>query len=82
MIEAATAIANVAENSYNPLLQYLEGKIMRIIIEKCKKCLECVDVCPVQAISEKDGNVAIDENSCLGCGCCAATCSNAAIDCE
>ncbi|GHU12065.1 hypothetical protein FACS189449_04920 [Alphaproteobacteria bacterium] len=52
---------------------------MKIIVEKCKKCHSCMGVCPVGAISEKDGIVAIDEDLCLGCGCCAASCPAEAI---
>ncbi|MDR1560805.1 MAG: 4Fe-4S binding protein [Holosporaceae bacterium] len=52
---------------------------MEIIAEKCKKCLVCIDVCPLRAISEKDGKISIDKNICLNCGCCAASCPNKAI---
>ncbi|MDR0753113.1 MAG: 4Fe-4S binding protein [Holosporaceae bacterium] len=53
---------------------------MKVIVEKCKKCLACLDVCPVKAISEKNGKIVIDENKCLGCGCCASSCPNHAIE--
>lgn len=52
---------------------------MKILSEKCKKCLMCSEVCPVQAISEKDGIMQIDESLCLNCGCCAASCPSNAI---
>jgi Fe-S-cluster-containing hydrogenase component 2 len=55
---------------------------MKVIPEKCKKCLACVDVCPVKAISEKDGVVVINRDECLGCGCCASFCPNSAIEYE
>lgn len=55
---------------------------MKVLPEKCKKCLSCIEVCPVQAISVKDGVVTIDKNICLECGCCAATCTNDAISSE
>lgn len=55
---------------------------VKVIAEKCKKCLECTQVCPVKAISEKDGVVEIDQNTCLGCGCCASACPNNAIEFE
>jgi Fe-S-cluster-containing hydrogenase component 2 len=56
------------------------GNGMKVIVEKCKKCLACLDVCPVKAISEKNGKIVIDENKCLGCGCCASSCPNHAIE--
>ncbi|MDR0555481.1 MAG: 4Fe-4S binding protein [Holosporaceae bacterium] len=55
---------------------------MKIISEKCKKCFSCIDVCPVGAIAQKDGEVSIDRNICLGCGCCASYCPNNAIEYE
>ncbi len=55
---------------------------MKIIAEKCQKCLECAEVCPVKGISEKDGKVVIDKEVCLNCGCCASVCPNCAIEFE
>lgn len=52
---------------------------MKVMSEKCKKCLECTKVCPVGAISEKDGVVTIDQGACLGCGCCASCCTYEAV---
>ena len=54
---------------------------MKVISEKCKKCLSCVDVCPVQAIScsEKEASITIDSDVCLECGCCVSACSHEAI---
>ncbi len=55
---------------------------MKVIVEKCKKCLSCVEVCPIKAITEKNGEIVIDKDSCLGCGCCASACPNDAIEFE
>lgn len=55
---------------------------MKIIVEKCQKCLECAEVCPMKAISKKDGKVVIDKEVCLNCGCCASVCPNGAIEFE
>ncbi|MDR0677661.1 MAG: 4Fe-4S binding protein [Holosporaceae bacterium] len=49
-------------------------------LEKCKRCLVCVGVCPVKAISIKGENAEIDKDICIGCGCCASSCPNSAID--
>lgn len=44
---------------------------MRIDKDKCVGCLECLDYCPVGAISEASGGiVSIDEDECVECGCC------------
>jgi dihydromethanopterin reductase (acceptor) len=55
---------------------------MRIVREKCKKCLECIDVCPVNAIFQNNGVVEIRKSECLECGCCASSCPNKAIEYE
>ena len=58
------------------------GNTVKVITEKCKKCLECTEVCPVGAISLKDGVVTIDKDICLSCGCCASACTSEAISYE
>jgi len=46
--------------------------------DKCTGCADCVEVCPVDAITI-DGDLArVDEEWCIGCGVCVAQCSNAA----
>ncbi|MDR1551172.1 MAG: 4Fe-4S binding protein [Holosporaceae bacterium] len=55
---------------------------MRVVPEKCSKSLTCVEICPVKAITQKGDVIVIDEKICLGCGCCAASCPNAAIEYE
>ncbi len=46
--------------------------------EECTDCEECIDVCPVEAISMADVMV-IDRDKCLGCGLCAGNCPGEAI---
>ncbi len=58
------------------------GNTVKVTTEKCKKCLECAEVCPVGAISLKDGIVTIDKDICLSCGCCASACTSEAISYE
>lgn len=43
---------------------------MRIDSEKCVSCLQCIDYCPMNAISEGDEYVEIDEDECVECGVC------------
>jgi len=46
----------------------------------CTGCGMCVDVCPYDALSLKDGKVEVNEVLCEGCGTCSATCLRAAIE--
>jgi len=56
---------------------------MRIDQDKCIACLECIDYCVVEAIKEDPakGEVFIDEDECVECGCClrAGVCESEAI---
>ncbi len=46
--------------------------------EKCIGCGNCVDRCPVDAITLED-NAVVDREKCLGCGLCARDCPEEAI---
>ena len=48
------------------------------ITDSCVACGNCIDECPVVAISEGDIYV-IDPDTCVGCGTCAGACPNEAI---
>jgi Pyruvate/2-oxoacid:ferredoxin oxidoreductase delta subunit len=47
--------------------------------DNCVECMQCIDKCPVQAISQEENHIIIDKDKCLGCGFCAARCSVDAI---
>lgn len=47
--------------------------------EKCTACLECVQMCPRQAISLIDGAAFIREEDCIHCLCCHELCAHRAI---
>lgn len=51
----------------------------RINTSACKKCRRCVEVCPVDAISEGDRFV-IDEKKCILCYCCHEMCEYGAVE--
>lgn len=51
----------------------------KIDIEKCTGCGDCVEVCPLEAISLNDGKAVIDEDTCTECGLCVDECPNDAI---
>ena len=50
------------------------------ITDKCEKAGFCKPVCPVEAISEQNGNFIIDPEMCIDCGACAASCPHEAIE--
>lgn len=47
--------------------------------KKCTGCEQCIDICPVEAITINDGKVCIDQEDCMECGACVAECPNEAI---
>ena len=47
--------------------------------ENCTGCGACVEVCPVEAITLKDGIASVNEDECTECGTCEAECPSDAI---
>ena len=45
----------------------------------CQGCGACMNVCPVTAISVKDGKYWIDPTKCIECGSCVGVCPTGAI---
>ena len=78
----AENLAIFNKNDYYSDVCYPESGSMKILVEKCKRCLTCVEVCPVKAISKKGDEVVIDKEVCLSCGCCASGCPHDAIEFE
>ena len=44
------------------------------ISDACISCGACADSCPMDAISEGDGQYVIDPDKCIDCGSCAGAC--------
>lgn len=50
--------------------------------EKCTGCESCVESCPLEAISMKDGLAVVDAETCGDCGACIDACPVEAISLE
>lgn len=50
------------------------------VIVSCTQCGECIDICPVQAITrDKNGIVRINKSICVGCFMCVGYCPELAM---
>lgn len=56
-----------------------EVNMAHVISDDCTSCGSCVEVCPVDAISEGDGKYEIDADTCVDCGACVSECPVEAI---
>ncbi|MDD3810009.1 MAG: DUF362 domain-containing protein [Erysipelotrichaceae bacterium] len=52
---------------------------LKVRQSKCNGCLECIPSCPVNAITLKDGRIAIDQKRCISCYYCMSVCPKKAI---
>ena len=58
---------------------YKEQQMAYVISVECTLCGSCVEVCPVEAISEGDTQYKIDAVLCTDCGACMDECPSEAI---
>jgi heterodisulfide reductase subunit A-like polyferredoxin len=47
--------------------------------EKCSACAECVEACPLEAITVQEKVAVVDDQTCGDCGACVDACPNEAI---
>ena len=62
----------------NPESQLVRAEIMWDE-KKCVHCRHCIEVCPHQAVSLKEGRISIDSSKCDGCGKCFHECRTKAL---
>ncbi len=71
---AAKAIAILSQDRL-----FHSPTVARVLRNLCTGCAMCVNVCPYEAISLKEGKAEVNEILCEGCGTCSATCYRNAI---
>ncbi len=54
--------------------------MVKVNPEECVGCENCVEVCPVEAISMEDDVAVIDQATCTECGACISECPVDAIN--
>ena len=52
---------------------------VQIDIEKCTGCGNCIEICPVDAITLENEKAKVNKDECVECGQCEDECSNGAI---
>lgn len=72
-----------AARKFSPMQPVATTNYMpRVSAKTCIGCGKCAKVCPILAISMKEGRPVIDGEICLGCGVCARNCPSKAISLE
>jgi hypothetical protein len=61
-------------------MHFLMGEIMQWDESKCTLCLDCMNVCPIGAITFPDNEYTVDKGKCWRCGRCARVCPVEAIE--
>ncbi|NOR22291.1 MAG: FAD-binding protein [Candidatus Aminicenantes bacterium] len=80
--EAVAQASGAAAKAISILSQdrlYHAPTVAEVNTNLCTGCGMCVQVCPYDSLSLKDGKVEVNEVLCEGCGTCSATCLRAAI---
>jgi heterodisulfide reductase subunit A len=81
--EAVAQASGAAAKAISILSQdrlYHAPTVAKVNVNLCTGCGMCVQVCPYDSLSLKDGKVEVNEVLCEGCGTCSATCLRAAIN--
>ncbi len=81
--EAVAQASGAAAKAISILSQdrlYHAPTVAKVNVNLCTGCGMCVQVCPYDALSLKNGKVEVNEVLCEGCGTCSATCLRAAIN--
>jgi NAD-dependent dihydropyrimidine dehydrogenase PreA subunit len=55
------------------------GYVTVVEQERCVGCGACIEVCPFDAVAEKDGRAVVNVEACMGCGVCISRCTQGAL---
>lgn len=56
------------------------AQVALVIPEACIGCGECLEPCPMDAMTQNDDNIAVvDDQQCIGCGLCSSHCPEKAV---
>jgi len=70
------------KNAASPSAAATSGFIAAIDDGQCMGCGDCIDRCPMDALSMQDDIALRDANRCIGCGLCISVCSTGALQLE
>jgi len=63
-----------------PIEFYHSNYYSKIDTELCEACGQCIEICPMEALSINDNYSSVNLDRCIGCGVCVSTCPNNAIE--
>ena len=68
------------DNALKSCIRISEKENEGTVITSCTQCGECIDICPVEAITrDKNGIVRINKSICVGCFMCVGYCPELAM---
>jgi Na+-translocating ferredoxin:NAD+ oxidoreductase subunit B len=67
------------KNSAVPSLAATSSFMAEVVAAECIGCENCIEKCPMEALSMKDDIAIVDKKRCIGCGLCVRSCPSEAI---
>ncbi len=55
---------------------------VKVAVEKCTGCGDCVEPCPSEALKVEDGKVQVNDDDCSDCAACIDVCQESALSLE